>query len=109
MIKGENGTPMVTMSVQMPMYFALSFLKKVSVTTTLPIAAAGEMKKATIALHTAIVAYVGALAHPMFPARLTMRESRKRGRRPYAFEKGFQIKGAPPRIAICSEVRYEAR
>jgi hypothetical protein len=55
-MKGDTGTPRVTINVQTPMYQALSFLKKVSATTALPIAAAGLMKKATIALQTAIEA-----------------------------------------------------
>jgi hypothetical protein len=55
-MKGDSGTPSVTINVQIPIYLALSPLKNVSVTTALPIAAAGEMKNATMALHTAIVA-----------------------------------------------------
>jgi hypothetical protein len=53
-MKGAIGTPRVTINVQIPMYLARSFLKNVSVTTALPIAAAGLIKKATMALHTAI-------------------------------------------------------
>ena len=36
--------PMVIMTVHTPIYLALSFLKKVSTTTALPIAFGGEMK-----------------------------------------------------------------
>jgi hypothetical protein len=53
-MNGEIGTPRVTIKVQIPIYLALSFLKKVSVTTALPIAAAGQMKNATMARHTAM-------------------------------------------------------
>jgi hypothetical protein len=53
-MNGESGTPSVTINVQIPMYRALSFLKKVSVTTALPIAPAGDMKKATMARQAAI-------------------------------------------------------
>jgi hypothetical protein len=44
-MKGERGTPMVTSRVQMPMYLARSFLRNVSVTTALPMAAGGLIKK----------------------------------------------------------------
>lgn len=54
--KGASGTPIVTIKVQTPMYFARSFLKNVSATTALPMAAAGLMKKAVMALQTAMVA-----------------------------------------------------
>jgi hypothetical protein len=47
MMRGAKGTPSVTMRVHNPMYRALFFLKKVSVTTALPIAAAGLIKKPT--------------------------------------------------------------
>jgi hypothetical protein len=53
-MKGAIGTPRVTINVHIPIYVARFFLKNVSVTTALPIAAAGLMKKATMALHTAI-------------------------------------------------------
>lgn len=49
-----TGTPRVTINVQIPRYRPRSFLKNVSVTTALPIAAAGEMKNAVNALHAAI-------------------------------------------------------
>jgi hypothetical protein len=55
-IKGEIGTPSVTIKVQTPIYRALSFLKNVSVTTPLPTDAGGQRKNITIALHSAIVA-----------------------------------------------------
>jgi hypothetical protein len=55
MIRGAIGTPKVIMTVHIPIYLARSFLKKVSVTTPLPIAAAGQMKKAVMALHKPIV------------------------------------------------------
>lgn len=55
-MKGPSGTPAVTMRVQTPIYLALSFLKNISVTTALPIAPAGLMKKAVMALQTAMVA-----------------------------------------------------
>jgi hypothetical protein len=55
-MKGDTGTSGVTINVQTPMYRARSFLKNVSATTVLLIAAAGLMKKATIALQTAIEA-----------------------------------------------------
>lgn len=45
---------MVTNRVQMPMYRARSFLKNVSMTTALPMAAGGLIKNATMALHTDI-------------------------------------------------------
>jgi hypothetical protein len=45
--KGEEANPRVTISVQTPIFSALSFLKNISVTTALPTAAAGEMKNAT--------------------------------------------------------------
>jgi hypothetical protein len=55
MIKGAIGTPRVIITVQIPIYLARSFLKNVSVTTPLPIAAAGQIKKAVIALHKPMV------------------------------------------------------
>lgn len=55
-MKAETGTPRVTINVQIPMYRARSFLKKLSTTTAGPIAPAGLMKKAVIARQTAIVA-----------------------------------------------------
>jgi hypothetical protein len=82
------------------MYFALSFLKNVSVTTALPIAAAGEMKKATKALHAAMDPYVGLFAQPTLQTMLRIRDRRKMGRRPNRLDNGFQNKGAPPRTAI---------
>lgn len=97
---------MVSISVQIPMYFARSFLKKVSVTTALPIAPAGLMKNATIARQIAIVVYVGLLAHPIFPIKLQISEIRKTGRRPYVLQKGFHNRGAIPRMAIWRDVRY---
>jgi hypothetical protein len=81
-MKGAIGTPSVTIMVQMPMYLPLSFLKNVSVTTPLPIARAGEMKKAVMALHNPMVLYDGLTAHPTLPTRLHMRDGRKMGRRP---------------------------
>ena len=80
-------------------------MKKVSATTALPIAAAGEMKNAVKALHAASDAYVGLFAHPTLQTRLRMVDSRNIGRRPYRLDNGFQKRGAPPRIAICREVR----
>lgn len=53
---GATGTPIVTISVQYPMHRARSFLKNVSATTALPIAAAGLMKNAVMARHSPIVA-----------------------------------------------------
>jgi hypothetical protein len=94
--------------VQMPMYLPLSFLKKVSVTTPLPMADAGEMKKAVMARQSPIVAYEGLTAHPTLPTKLQMREIRKMGRRPNRWERGRQKSGAPPRTAIWRESMYEA-
>jgi hypothetical protein len=53
-MNGPIGTPSVTITVQIPIYFALSRLKNVSATTALPSAMAGQMNKATSALHAAI-------------------------------------------------------
>jgi hypothetical protein len=53
-INGPIGTPSVTITVHTPIYLALSRLKNVSATTALPIAMAGQMKKATSALHAAM-------------------------------------------------------
>lgn len=64
------------------------------------------MKKAVMALQTAIVAYDGLSAHPILPTALKTSEMRKIGRRPYRFEIGCQISGATPRIATKREVRY---
>ncbi|GMF85139.1 unnamed protein product [Aspergillus oryzae] len=55
-IKGASGTPTVTMTAHTPMHRARSFLKKVSATTALPIAAGGLMKKPVMALHNPMVA-----------------------------------------------------
>jgi len=104
-MKPPKGTPQVTMIVQIPMYFARSFLKNVSVTTADPIAPAGEMKKATSALQAAVLPYVGATAHPMLQTPDKRREMRKIGRRPNLFDSGFQNKGAPPRMAIWRDVK----
>ena len=95
----------MTISVHTPMYLALSFLKKVSVTTALPIAAAGDMKKATKARHAAMDPYVGLLAQPTLQIKLIIKDRRKMGRRPNRFDNGFQNKGAPPRIAIWRDGR----
>jgi hypothetical protein len=43
-MRGASGIPMVIMTVHTPIYLALSFLKKVSTTTALPMALGGEMK-----------------------------------------------------------------
>lgn len=107
-MNGAIGTPSVTIMVQMPMYLPLSFLKKVSVTTPLPMARAGEIKKAVMALHSPMVLYQGLTAHPMFPTRLQMSDSKKMGRRPYRCDSGRQKRGAPPRTAIWSDSMYEA-
>lgn len=53
----DNGHAIVTIKVQYPIHRARSFLKNVSATTALPIAAAGLMKKAVMARHRSIVAY----------------------------------------------------
>ena len=53
-MNGPVGTPSVTMTVQTPIYLALSRLKNVSATTALPIAIAGQMKNAASARHAAI-------------------------------------------------------
>lgn len=53
-MKGAAETPSVTINAHIPMYRALSLLKKVSFTTAVPIAAGGLMKKAVIARHTAM-------------------------------------------------------
>ena len=55
-MNGPTGTPKVTITVQIPMYRARSCWKKVSMTTALPIAMAGEIKKDTRARHAAIEA-----------------------------------------------------
>lgn len=47
------------------MYLARSFLKNVSLTTALPMAAAGLMKNAVMARQRAIVAYDGLSAQPL--------------------------------------------
>lgn len=107
-MNGDRGTPIVTMSVHIPMNLARSCLKNTSCTTPLPIAAAGEMKNATNARLAAIEAYVLLSAHPMLQTRLQIREAKNIGRRPNRFDKGSHINGAPPRIAICSEVIYDA-
>ena len=99
------GTPTVIIRVQTPIYFALSLLKKVSATTALPMAAAGEIKNAVRALQVAMDAYVGLFAHPTLQTALSTSESRKIGRRPKRWDRGFQINGPPPRIAIWREVR----
>jgi hypothetical protein len=109
MMNGASGTPNVIMTVQMPIYFARSCLKNVSTTTALPIADAGEMKNAAKARHVAIAAYVSVIAQPMLKRRLPIREMRKMGRRPKRVDNGRQNSGAPPIIAIWSEVRYETR
>jgi hypothetical protein len=70
------------MTVQIPMYRPLSFRKKDSDTTALPMELAGQMKKATMARHTAMVLYDGLTAQPRLPTRLHSRETRKMGRRP---------------------------
>ena len=93
----------------MPMYRARSRLKNVSTTTALPIADAGAMKKALSARHAAMEPYVFVSAHPMLKSRLPSSETRKTGRRPKRVDNGRQNSGALPRIAICSDVRYEAR
>jgi hypothetical protein len=89
----------------MPIYRPLSFLKKDSATTALPIAAAGEMKKAIKALHAAIDAYVGLFAQPTLQIKLRIVDSKNIGRRPYLWDSGFQKRGAPPRTAIWRDVR----
>src|SRR4051812_28455876 len=99
-MKGASGTPMVSMMVQMPMYLARSFLKKVSTTTAVPIAAAGQMKNATKARHVAMAAYVFVFAQPTLKNRLPIRDMMKIGRRPYRVESGLQNRGAPPMTAI---------
>jgi hypothetical protein len=55
-MKGPTGTPIVIIKVQIPIYFARSFLKNVSTTTALPIAEGGQMKKAQKARQVAIAA-----------------------------------------------------
>jgi hypothetical protein len=100
-----TGTPSVTIKVQTPRYRPLSFLKNVSVTTALPIAAAGEMNHAAKALHTIIEAYVLLFAQPILKTKHRTVDRMKIGRRPYRFDKGFQNKGATPKTAIWAEVR----
>lgn len=90
------------------MYLARSFLKNVSTTTALPIADAGQMKKAVKALHTAIEAYEFVFAQAILNTRLPIREMMKIGLRPKRVDKGRQNRGPPPMIAIWSEVRYDA-
>lgn len=99
-MKGAIGTPSVTMMVQMPMNLALSFLKNVSATTPLPMAEAGEMKNAEMALQSPMVAYEGLTAHPTLPTKLQMSDTRKMGLRPKRSDRGRQISGATPRMAI---------
>ena len=99
------GTPTVIINVQTPMYFALSLLKNVSATTALPIAAAGEINSAVRALHAAMDAYVGLFAQPILHTALSIRDNRKIGRRPKRWDRGFQINGPPPRMAIWRDVR----
>ena len=99
------GTPTVIINVQTPIYFALSFLKNVSATTALPIAAAGEMNSAVRALHAAMDAYVGLFAQPILHTALSIRDNKKIGRRPKRWDRGFQINGPPPRMAIWRDVR----
>jgi hypothetical protein len=107
-MNGAIGTPSVTMMVQIPMYLALSFLKNVSATTPLPMAEAGEMKNAEMALQRPIVEYEGLTAHPTLPTKLQIRDTRKMGRRPNRSERGRQIKGATPRMAIWRDSKYDA-
>lgn len=87
------------------MYLALSFLKKVSTTTALPIPLGGEIKKAWKARQVAIAAYEVLFAQPMLNTRLPIKETMKIGLRPYRVESGRQNNGAPPKTAICNEVR----
>lgn len=51
-IKLEGAYPRVTMRVQIPIFWPLSFAKNVSVTTALLMAIAGEMKNDTSTLVT---------------------------------------------------------
>lgn len=95
-----TGIPRVTINVHMPIYLARSRLEKVSATTALPNAAAGEMKKAVRALHAAIEPYVGLFAQPTLQTKLSITDKRKMGRRPNRLDKGFHKKGAPPKTAI---------
>jgi hypothetical protein len=96
------------MTVHIPMNFALSLLKNVSTTTALPIAFGGEMKKLWKARQVAMAAYVWLFAQPTLKTKLPIKDIMKIGRRPYRVESGRQNSGAPPRMAICKEVRYDA-
>jgi hypothetical protein len=100
MIKGASGTPKVSITVHIPMYFALSCLKNDSTTTALPMAEAGQMKNAANARHVAIAVYVFVIAQPTLKSRLPTREMRKMGRRPKRVDSGRQKSGAPPMMAI---------
>jgi hypothetical protein len=104
-MKGAAGTPIVTINVHAPMHLARSFLKKVSATTALPIAAAGLIKKAVMARQRAIVAYEGLFAQPIFPTKLQINEIKKIGRRPNRLDSGRQNKGAPPSTAMNSDTK----
>ena len=105
-MSGPVGIPRVIMIVQMPIDFAQSLWKNVSITTALPKPTAGDMKNATSALQAAIAAYDWLLAQPTLHTRLQIMESKSVGRRPYLPDKGLQKStGAAPRMTICSEVR----
>lgn len=95
------------MSVQMPMYLARSLLKNVSTTTTLPMAAGGQMKKAQKARQVAVAANVFVLAQAQLKTRAPIKEMMKMGLRPKRVERGLQNNGAPPMMAIWRDVRYE--
>jgi hypothetical protein len=81
-MSGASGIPTVIITVQTPIYLALSFLKNVSTTTALPIAFGGEMKKAWNARQVAMAAYVLLFAQPMVNTMLPIREMIKMGLRP---------------------------
>jgi hypothetical protein len=81
-------------------------LKKVSVTTPEPVPPGGLMKNAVKALQIAIVAYELLRAQPMLKARDPRVLISHTGLRPYRLAIGFQNRGAQPRMAIWSEVRY---
>lgn len=99
-MNGASGTPSVIISVQMPMNLARSFLKNVSTTTALPIAEAGQMKKAAKARHVAMEPYEFVFAQAMLNSAAPIKEIMKIGRRPYRVDKGRQNKGPPPIMAI---------